>query len=144
MGIDQDVIRIRFGGFELQPGERRLLQDGQPMAVGPRAYNLLVALVRAGGPARFEDELLDLVWPNLGRRREQPAGSRLGPKKDPRRGTIATVRATATVHVDAGPRGAPAPAATAEDNLPRQITSFVGRERELAEVKELLDARRGC
>src|SRR5512143_4155469 len=65
MGIGQDVIRIRFGGFELQPGERRLLQDGQPMAVGPRAFNLLVALVEHAGQLLSKDELLDIVWPNL-------------------------------------------------------------------------------
>ena len=29
------------------------------------------------------------------------------------------------------------------NNLPQQVTSFIGRERELAEVKALL-ARRGC
>ena len=40
-----------------------------------------------------------------------------------------------------GAGGAPDPAAPA--NLPTALTSFVGREHELAEVRRLL-ARRGC
>jgi DNA-binding winged helix-turn-helix (wHTH) protein len=73
MGQDQDVTRIRFGGFELQPGERRLLLGGQPMAIGPRAFNLLVVLVARAGHLVSKDELLDLVWPN---RRAQSGGRR--------------------------------------------------------------------
>ena len=35
----------RFGHCELQPGQQRLLVEGQAVAVGPRAFDLLVALV---------------------------------------------------------------------------------------------------
>ena len=39
----------RFGTFELQPGARRLLADGKPVALGQRAFDLLgVLLERAG------------------------------------------------------------------------------------------------
>jgi DNA-binding winged helix-turn-helix (wHTH) protein len=37
----------RFGIFELLPSERRLLTGGEPVVLGPRAFNLLVALTRA-------------------------------------------------------------------------------------------------
>jgi DNA-binding winged helix-turn-helix (wHTH) protein len=29
----------RFGAFELHPAERRLLKDGEPVVVGPRAFD---------------------------------------------------------------------------------------------------------
>lgn len=35
----------RFGRFALEPAERLLLADGQPVALGARAFDLLVALV---------------------------------------------------------------------------------------------------
>lgn len=39
----------RFGRFELQPEDRRLLLDGAPVALGARAFDLLVALVARAG-----------------------------------------------------------------------------------------------
>jgi DNA-binding winged helix-turn-helix (wHTH) protein len=35
----------RFGRFEIQAAERRLLVDGQPVPLGSRAFDLLAALV---------------------------------------------------------------------------------------------------
>jgi predicted ATPase/DNA-binding winged helix-turn-helix (wHTH) protein len=55
----------RFGRFELQPAERRLLADGQPIALGARAFDLLAALVERPGQLVAKNELLTLVWPNL-------------------------------------------------------------------------------
>ena len=56
---------FRFGAFELQPGERRLLAGGEAVAVGPRAFDLLVALVQRAGQLVTKEELLDRVWPGL-------------------------------------------------------------------------------
>ena len=56
---------FRFGTFELQPGERRLLAAVKPVAVGPRAFDLLVALVQRAGQLVTKEELLDRVWPGL-------------------------------------------------------------------------------
>jgi predicted ATPase/DNA-binding winged helix-turn-helix (wHTH) protein len=55
----------RFGSFELQADQRRLLMDGRPVAVGPRAFDLLLALVERPGQLVTKDELLDRVWPGL-------------------------------------------------------------------------------
>ena len=38
------LSRYRFGNFELQPSERRLLEGGAPVTLGPRAFDVLVAL----------------------------------------------------------------------------------------------------
>ena len=55
----------RFGGFELQPDERRLLAAGAPVAIAPRALDLLVVLVERAGHLVTKDELFDLVWPRV-------------------------------------------------------------------------------
>lgn len=55
----------RFGRFEIQPAAQRLLVDGEIAALGPRAFDLLVALVERAGQLVSKAELLDLVWPGL-------------------------------------------------------------------------------
>ncbi len=57
--------RLQFGRFELQPRERRLLIDGEAATVGPRAFDLLLALVERQGQLVTKTELLDRVWPGL-------------------------------------------------------------------------------
>lgn len=57
--------RIVFGNAELQPRQRRLLVDGRPVALGARAFDLLLALVRRPDALRTKAELLDEVWPGL-------------------------------------------------------------------------------
>jgi DNA-binding winged helix-turn-helix (wHTH) protein/TolB-like protein len=53
----------RFGQFELQPDERRLLAAGIQIAVEPRAFDVLVALVERAGHLVTKEELFSLVWP---------------------------------------------------------------------------------
>ena len=55
----------RFGSFELQPAERRLLRDGVAVSLRPRAFDLLAALLDRAGHLVTKDELLDLVWPKV-------------------------------------------------------------------------------
>ena len=40
----------QFGDFTLEPTERRLSQRGQPISVAPKAFDVLVALVRSAAP----------------------------------------------------------------------------------------------
>src|ERR1700752_4732046 len=54
---------LRFGRFELQPHERRLLVDGSPAALGARAFDLLLAMATRPGQLVTKAELLDDVWP---------------------------------------------------------------------------------
>ncbi|HEY2559266.1 MAG TPA: winged helix-turn-helix domain-containing protein [Caldimonas sp.] len=60
-----DSRALRFGDFELQPGQRRLLQGGAPVALGARAFDLLLALAERRDRVVSKAELLDLVWPRL-------------------------------------------------------------------------------
>ena len=56
---------LRFNRFEVQPHERRLLIDGQVVTVGPRAFDVLVALAERAGKLVSKDTLLDLAWGRL-------------------------------------------------------------------------------
>jgi serine/threonine-protein kinase len=55
----------RFGRFAVQPVERRLLGENQNIPVGPRAFDLLVALIDRAGHLVTKEELIEQVWPNL-------------------------------------------------------------------------------
>jgi DNA-binding winged helix-turn-helix (wHTH) protein/TolB-like protein len=51
-----------FGPFQLDPPERLLLCDAQPVPMPPRAFDLLVFLVERRGHLIEKDELLREVW----------------------------------------------------------------------------------
>jgi DNA-binding response OmpR family regulator len=55
----------RFGRFEILTAERRLHVDGQPVALGSRAFDLLAALVARRDRIVPKDELIEVVWPGL-------------------------------------------------------------------------------
>jgi len=59
------LYSYRFGQFELQPSERRLLAAGVPVVVAPRAFDVLLALVERAGHLVTKEELFSLVWPKL-------------------------------------------------------------------------------
>lgn len=51
-----------FGSFSLNPREYRLTRNGQPIALSPRPFDLLVALVTRAGRLVTREELLREVW----------------------------------------------------------------------------------
>jgi DNA-binding winged helix-turn-helix (wHTH) protein len=54
---------LRFGEFTLDVGERRLLRGAEPIKLAPKAYDVLVTLVRRQGRLVTKEELLARVWP---------------------------------------------------------------------------------
>ena len=58
-----DVIRV--GEFEIQAQGRRVLRGGEPLPLGARAFDLLLALVEHHDRVVSKDELLALAWPGL-------------------------------------------------------------------------------
>jgi TolB-like protein/Flp pilus assembly protein TadD len=54
---------LRFGNFELRPGERSLLVDGQAASLGSRAFDMLLCLIEHRDRVVSKDELLERVWP---------------------------------------------------------------------------------
>jgi DNA-binding winged helix-turn-helix (wHTH) protein len=53
-----------FGEFRLEPAQRRLSRGGDAVALPPKTYDVLVALVRRAGQLVTKRELLDAVWPD--------------------------------------------------------------------------------
>jgi TolB-like protein/tetratricopeptide (TPR) repeat protein len=54
---------FEFGPFRLLLHRRELLLHGRPVSLGPRAFDLLTALVHRPGDLVTKDELLSEVWP---------------------------------------------------------------------------------
>ena len=54
--------RFRFDRYLLDPGDRRLCRDGQPVELSGRYLDALVVLVREAGKLVTKERLLDEVW----------------------------------------------------------------------------------
>ncbi len=54
--------RFSFGPFSVATAERRLLRDGEPVQIGGRPLDLLIALVRNAGEVVTKRDLLEQVW----------------------------------------------------------------------------------
>jgi len=54
-----------FGRFEILTAQRQLRVDGQPVALGSRAFDLLAVLVARRDRVVPKEELIGLVWPGL-------------------------------------------------------------------------------
>lgn len=140
----------RFGSFELQPGQRRLLVDGRPLALGPRAFDVLLALAERAGQLVSKNDLLDLVWPGLvveeNNLQVQISTLRklLGPQ------AIATIpgrgyrlalapddgSAQATKS-ESAPPASPAESAALPD-VPTELPALYGRSEDVAAVRDLI------
>ncbi|HJQ23115.1 MAG TPA: winged helix-turn-helix domain-containing protein [Blastocatellia bacterium] len=53
---------FEFGAFSLDSAERRLLRDGQPVPLTPKAFDVLLLLVGRSGHVVSKEELLNRVW----------------------------------------------------------------------------------
>jgi DNA-binding winged helix-turn-helix (wHTH) protein len=56
------VVAYRFGPFRLVPDQRRLERNGIPIALTPKAFDLLITLVQHHKRALSKEEILTLVW----------------------------------------------------------------------------------
>lgn len=145
---------IAFGRFRASPRQRCLFAGDQPVQLGARAFDLLLALLAARGTVIGKDALMSRVWPrqivtedNL---RVQMSALRdaLGPDRD----LIRTVAGRGYQFIDdsrlAGatqpgprhPRG-PADIPSSPTNLPEPISELIGRGAELQEITALARRR---
>lgn len=56
---------LRFGRFEIRPHERRVLEGERAVALGARAFDVLLTLAERAGGLVTKAELMDQVWPGL-------------------------------------------------------------------------------
>src|SRR5208282_3278867 len=149
---------IEFGNFRIFPHRRQLLADGQPIALGGRAFDVLMALVEASGAVVSKDALLRLAWQGRIVDENRRAGEIVALRKafGADRELIRTVAGrgyqfTGEIRARSGGAGAPGltELATAGAELPRLLTNLpepvselIGREAELAEVTDLITTHR--
>ena len=138
-------VAYRFGRFELEPDERRLFASGAPVHLRPRAFDLLVALVERSGHLVTKDELLQRVWGkviveentlqvNISALRKVLGANAIAAVLG--RGYRFTLEVT---RIDTAPIAA---AVSPKHNLPHPLTSFIGRDKEIAELAQLLASTR--
>ena len=53
-----------FGYFRLDPSERLLVRDGQPVPLAPKVFDTLLALVENPGRLVDKDQLMSRLWPD--------------------------------------------------------------------------------
>lgn len=150
---------LRFDQFEIRPSERTLWSAGRQLAVGARAFDLLLALAQRRQRMVSKQELLDLVWPGVVVEEHNIAAQISTLRKLLGAQVIATVpgrgyRFTAQPApglphpIDAAGR-APAAASQAQaetpmarpvvtSRLPHHLTPLLGRDDELAALTALL------
>lgn len=59
------MSRYTFGPFSLDSETRVLLRDGEPIPIGGKTLDTLLALVESRGRLLDKDELLSRVWPGV-------------------------------------------------------------------------------
>ena len=134
----------RFGRFELQPNQRRLLEDGRTVTLGHRAFDVLLALVERAGQLVPKDDLFGLVWPGVVVEENNLQVQVSTLRKILGAAAIATTagrgyRFTLDVTTDGESSSAPS---APRHNLPPQLTSFIGHEEDLDEYAALLGQTR--
>jgi predicted ATPase/DNA-binding winged helix-turn-helix (wHTH) protein len=155
-----------FGSFRLLAAERRLLCAGEPVEIGSRALDILIALVEHAGEVIAKKVLMARVWPDViveeGNLRVHVAALRkvLGDGVDgaryianvPGRG-YSFVAPVAVAGIDATTEQATSAVGTHASalerapgrvghSLPARLTRMVGRDAAVAAVSEQLRAHR--
>jgi predicted ATPase/DNA-binding winged helix-turn-helix (wHTH) protein len=143
---------IAFGRFQVWPDRRDLLADGEPIRLGGRAFDVLIALIEVPGAVVSRDALKARVWPNRTVEDNNLAAQIVALRKalEPAHGLIRTVAGrgyqftgetwilpAATDEAREVATVSAAAAIQAPTNLPEQVTELIGREKELADILAL-------
>jgi predicted ATPase/DNA-binding winged helix-turn-helix (wHTH) protein len=145
---------VCFGPFRLVVGERLLVKKGEPVALGGRSFDILIALLERPGEVVSHRDLMQRVWPDVRveevNLRVNVANLRkaLGDGADgaryidnvPGRGYCFV----APVDRAAGHERPPAPASplTKSPKLPRPLARMVGRDETVSALCSLIMSRR--
>src|SRR6266404_6106291 len=149
---------IEFSHFRIVPHRRELLARGQPITLGGRTFDVLMALIGGQGAVVSKDALMQRVWPN--RIVEESSlhvqisalRTAFGADRDLIRtisgrgyqftGEIRTIAASPPTQAVAG-TAVPVPAAPRPlTNLQEPVSELIGREVEFEEILGLAAAHR--
>jgi predicted ATPase/DNA-binding winged helix-turn-helix (wHTH) protein len=140
--------RVAFGEFVLDSATRELLREGAPVRLSPKAFQLLGALVERRPAALSKQELQERLWPgtfvvdkNLTNLIAEIRAAIGDDAKHPR--FIKTVSRFGYAFGEPAPEPAlPVAERSYGHNLPEQGATFIGREREIADILRLLQSVR--
>jgi DNA-binding winged helix-turn-helix (wHTH) protein len=148
---------VAFGRFQVSPHRRELLADGQPIKLGGRAFDVLMALIEARGEVIGRRALMARVWSDrvVDENNLQSQIAALRAAFGAERDLIRTVSGrgyqfTGEVRVPSGGPVERAAAAMAAQpagvlpptNLPAPLSELIGRDAEIAEVLSLIGSHR--
>jgi predicted ATPase/DNA-binding winged helix-turn-helix (wHTH) protein len=156
--ISETPAIVEFGRFRILPHRRQLLIEGQPIRIGGRAFDVLLALIEARGAVISKDALISRVWPNRNVEENalQAQISALRDIFEADRDLIRTVRGRGYLFTGnvrdplAGPREQPIADSISADpalarpktNLAEPASKLVGREVDIREIASLSTAHR--
>ena len=147
---------VSFGRFQVSPHRREFLADGQPVQIGGRAFDVLMALIDAQGSVVTKNALMERVWPDriVEENNLQIQISALRAAFGADRDLIRTVAGrgyqfTGEIRIaSVGPdrrRGSGAverEAALSPGNVPEPVSELIGREDELRAILSYIQRHR--
>jgi predicted ATPase/DNA-binding winged helix-turn-helix (wHTH) protein len=146
---------VSFGPFRLSASSRILYREGEPVTIGSRALDILIALVAHAGEVVSRRELLDHVWPDLTvaeanvRVHVTHLRKALGDSKDvryvanvPGRGYCFVASVEKASHHQAAASSSPTSLMPSPHNLPPKLRHMVGRDQTVTEIVALLERHR--
>ena len=149
--------RITFGRFCVMPHRRELLVEGEPVKLGSRAFDVLVALIEGRGIVVSKDAMAR-VWPDqvveennlevqIATLRALFGSERALIRTIHRRGyqftgEIQFPTENADVHLGISTASEEPEAIAPATNLPQPITELIGRHDDLNEIPTIVAARR--
>ena len=148
------LVRMVYelGPFRLDPEARVLTRDGVATSLGARGVAVLTVLVSQAHEYVQKTAIIDAAWPDV-----VVEDANLAVQISAIRRALASVpggegwvetlarrgyRFVGPVAEIKGSRSLPSPVGRERTNLPQSLQSFIGRERELAELKQLLPRTR--
>jgi eukaryotic-like serine/threonine-protein kinase len=57
-------LHYEFGPFQVDPDKRILLRENQPVSITPKAFEMLLALIRHSGEVVTKESLMKSLWPD--------------------------------------------------------------------------------
>ena len=148
---------VAFGRFRVLPHRRELLADGQPIELGGRAFDLLLALIDARGTVVSKDALTARIWSGriVGESNLTVQITALRAALGADRELIRTVSGrgyqfTGDIHIPSESPGERTPGVAAAQpegfppltNLPAMAPELFGRKQELRQIGNLASSRR--
>jgi non-specific serine/threonine protein kinase len=134
----------RLGRVEVRPSERVVTVDGRLAPLGSRAFDILLALIDHRDRVVTKDELLERCWAGLVVEEHNLHTQVSQLRKVLGSDVITTVpgRGYQLTLPVLGDDGRESPAASNRHNLQNSLTSFIGREQELAQLAVLVASNR--